>query len=836
MQVTIYSHNYAVTGHNRYGYEFLKRFGVDNFGEKDFRAIRLNRLPSRFRKKPLPTIKKTYASYTSDGREFRFHINTLDMFKAAVAKDDVLRDSVTYVVEPMYTPSKIDLSVLPHWVPREQQPHFINYFASPGSTKILNLTTGGGKALKHGTPVLTPTGWVAIESLNIGDEVLTPSGCVARVTGVYPQGEVPLYSVALSDGREVPACGEHLWSVQIGRLSRPRVVKTLDIIQLLKKDTVKLPLVKKYNGYTKEPLPIAPYVVGYLYAASYIGNLRARILYINPPPDAERSELFGAYIRYYNGVLTPQVITPSQPYSLAVQCARPDLPNDVARFTETVGRVVELMRDKLPIPMDWMNGDEYSRQKMLDGLLDGLLIRGKNNDDVWSITVPHVRDCVLYLAHSLGYRVTEVKRGTKYTINKSRDSVNISNVRSAGRDFATCISIDHPDRLFITKDFVVTHNTFCSLAGAATYNERLCVTIESRFFHLWEEALSSKSSKQVLNLKDSEIMWVQGSRDLKALLELAMMGKLDDIKVIIVALRTMANYIETYQRFGKDMLTLYPVLPIDFYKTVDVGTALKDEVHLSLYANFVEELFSHVPRRFSLSATLEDGTFKDTVFGIMFPMEERFNTGPPKQYIEVNALMYRLKDASKVNYSVRGSSDYNHNAYEKWLLSNRGVLNNYLKFILEWLDVRYLRVTQFENQKAVIFVSSVEMVTEVFNYLKKNVPHRTFGRYAASSGDDYEEAKLADVLITTEKSFSTGFDLPGLMCVLLTTAINSKNTNIQILGRLRELRDHPEVTPIFDYLVCEDIKKHVDYHEEKKTSVFKGRVKSHKTKYTNRVF
>ncbi len=520
MEVTIYSHNFAVRGYNRYGYEFLKKFGVNNFGEVDFRAIRINKMPSRFRKKPLPTIKRTYAACTADGREFRFHRNTLELFKEAVSNEPELCDNITYTEEPMYAPEHVGLKVLPKWTPRDNQIPLIGYFNSPGSTKILNLMTGGGK-------------------------------------------------------------------------------------------------------------------------------------------------------------------------------------------------------------------------------------------------------------------------------------------------------------------------TYCSLESSAHYGERLTICIESRFFNLWAEALDPDSDKQVLDLKKEEILWIQGSKDLKALLQLALTNQLDGIKVIVIALRTMANYIETYTRFGEDMLTLYPVLPIDFYKVTKTGTALKDEVHLSLYANYMEELFSHVPRRFSLSATLEDGSFKDKIFGIMFPMDQRFDAGPLKQYIAVTALKYRLREPSQVKYSVRGSSDYNHNAFEQWIMADRKRLNNYLKLILNWVDRRFVSQSYFEGQKSVVFVSSIEMATEVWKYLKKNIPQWTVSRYAASAGDVYDDSKQADIMITTEKSFSTGFDLPGLVCALLTVSINSFNTNVQILGRLRELRDHPEITPIFDYLVCEDIQRHIDYHEEKKRTIFKDRVKSHKTKYVN---
>ena len=97
MKVTIYSHNFAASDYNRYGYEFLKNFGISNFGETDYRAVRMNRYNSRFSNRPpLPTIKRTYATSLTNGREFRFHVNCLDMFKKAVSNDSILSNEIVY--------------------------------------------------------------------------------------------------------------------------------------------------------------------------------------------------------------------------------------------------------------------------------------------------------------------------------------------------------------------------------------------------------------------------------------------------------------------------------------------------------------------------------------------------------------------------------------------------------------------------------------------------------------------------------------------------------------------------------------------------------------------
>lgn len=73
-------------------------------------------------------------------------------------------------------------------------------------------STGAGKALRNDELVHTPTGWRKNKDLQVGDMVSTPFGASA-ITGVYPQGELELYKVKFEDGREIDVSGEHLWEV-----------------------------------------------------------------------------------------------------------------------------------------------------------------------------------------------------------------------------------------------------------------------------------------------------------------------------------------------------------------------------------------------------------------------------------------------------------------------------------------------------------------------------------------------------------------------------------------------------------------------------------------------
>ena len=74
-------------------------------------------------------------------------------------------------------------------------------------------STGAGKALRDAELVLTPSGWRQMSDLVVGDQVLTPNRQVAHVTDVFIQGLQPLWRMTLDDGRQIDVTPDHLWGV-----------------------------------------------------------------------------------------------------------------------------------------------------------------------------------------------------------------------------------------------------------------------------------------------------------------------------------------------------------------------------------------------------------------------------------------------------------------------------------------------------------------------------------------------------------------------------------------------------------------------------------------------
>jgi hypothetical protein len=121
---------------------------------------------------------------------------------------------------------------------------------------LLNGPPGCGKAQPLHCKILTPNGWVTMGEIEIGDEVLTPSGKISKVIGVYPQGMKDTFEVSTKDGRSTEACGEHLWRIYnilenkdnyLGEISTLHIKEILDTTN----NSVKFDNVSNFLTYNK---------------------------------------------------------------------------------------------------------------------------------------------------------------------------------------------------------------------------------------------------------------------------------------------------------------------------------------------------------------------------------------------------------------------------------------------------------------------------------------------------------------------------------------------------------------------------------------------------------
>ena len=358
--------------------------------------------------------------------------------------------------------------------------------------------------------------------------------------------------------------------------------------------------------------------------------------------------------------------------------------------------------------------------------------------------------------------------------------------------------------------------TFVAMRCMWLLKVRGIYTFKGGYTDRWVEAFN-----ETFDYEKGDLVVVRGSAALVKLMRNAKAGE-PIPKVLIMSFGTWRDYLKDYEASnGKSKI--YPISPDEFFVKLGIGYRVIDEVHQEFHLNFKIDLYTHVYKSLSLSGTMESSdAFMNRMYCIPYPVQRRNDGGGAKPHIAVKALFYKLSLPKIIRYKG-AQGGYSHNAFEESLMSKKGIFPNYLKLIHKVVECYYGSVRE-DGQKMLIFCASVSLCTIVRDYLQKMYPTLTVTRYC--QGDEYQDLLDADIGVSTVLSAGTAVDIPNLRVTLMTTSIDSRQSNEQALGRTRPLKDWLDVIPLFLYLVCEDIDRHIIYHENK-MNFFKGKVLSH---------
>jgi len=346
--------------------------------------------------------------------------------------------------------------------------------------------TGVGKAQPLFSKILTPTGWISMSDVIVGTIISTPDGGSAPVVGVYPQGKKKIFRVTFEDGRQAECCDEHLWKVYNKHWSTKEKVIQLSEIRRLMTDTkghYYVPLTEAVHC-DEANLLVDPYLVGALIGD---GNYSQRYIRFTTA-DSQILENVGATLP--NGTSLKQYPS-SKKYDWNVTGQQHLLP-----LIRSIGMDAEVTSHIKSLPKEYLFSSPYQRLQLLRGLLDTDGEVGKTGNIVYSTSSFGLAMDVMALVRSLGgwcrisskhpsYTHNGEKRNGResfrlairhpnprqlFTLDRklSRISENyqysnlrlrINRIDEIGEYEAQCIMVDHPDHLYITDDYTVTHNT-----------------------------------------------------------------------------------------------------------------------------------------------------------------------------------------------------------------------------------------------------------------------------------------------------------------------------------------------------------------------------------------
>lgn len=360
----------------------------------------------------------------------------------------------------------------------------------------------------------------------------------------------------------------------------------------------------------------------------------------------------------------------------------------------------------------------------------------------------------------------------------------------------------------------------CSLTAASRIGYKTLIIVLPKYIQKW-----ALETEEALGINPKDILLVQGGKELKSLMHISNEQGIT-AKFIIISLSTIQNLYNDYKDMGDDILENgYPYLPEKLCEKLKVGTLIFDEAHLHLHAIFKVLLHTHIHKVIALTATLiSNDPFIDRMQNIIFPKEIRYDKVPMDKYIKLRCFSYGFANFStirNIRTSARGSNTYSHIEFEKSIMKNKTLLNNYLDIIVKLVNFNYINGF-IPGDKAVVFAASIAMCNMILNRLIEEFPRLDVRRYVEQ--DPYENVIDADIRVSTILSAGTALDIPNLRVAILTNSVQSPVSNLQALGRLRKLKDR-DVT--FCYLYNVNIKKQVDYHIEKK-DLFADRIASMK--------
>ena len=485
---------------------------------------------------------------------------------------------------------------------------------SPVSDKFMVVADGSirsGKCQYINQYVYTPNGKTHIGDIKVGDYVIDRLGNPTKVLGVYPQGEKECYRITFHDGSSTICSHDHLWSYKRDLRSKKIYTSTLEEIMNINDNKFIFPI----NGCVKfmhRDVKIEPYFLGLLLGDGCFSAKSCSIYFSNVEEDLidyiiEIGSKYYRYVKKLNYRAYRFVGTNGKKSKLR-------------KWLEYYGLYNLYSYEKF-IPEDYKYNSEDVRYDILAGLLntDGSVHKSIVR---YSTSSKKLFDDVAEVARSLGMFVNTAQcvdkrsnfpnfilsirpdsnlkkllskkhqsRLKEYTRKKNNFRL-IKSIEYVGKKECQCIYVDNQEHLYLTDDFIVTHNTVSCILSFVMY--------VMTHFNYQNSAIAGKS----LNV-DSEIPTPNGIKKLK------------DIQI--------GDYV--YNRKGKavKVLGVFPQGKLDSYNiTFNDGT----KVNCS-----ADHLWSYYSGGNFNTSTLKD-MMKNNYEDYLFPLNEEIECNNLKEKYE----------------------------------------------------------------------------------------------------------------------------------------------------------------------------------------------------------
>jgi hypothetical protein len=516
-------------------------------------------------------------------------------------------------------------------------------FTKADKTKfnIVASGCGTGKAQPLYSKVKTTDGWKEIKDIQLGDTIITPSGKLSNITGIFPQGKQDIYRIYFKDGRYADCTLDHLWKIYHYKWKGTstgvyRILSLNEFLSIWNKSRDYTIDYKKFyiplidwiiNDNNKKELPINPYLLGLLIGDGGFRSLTSLTF------STSDSELITNIKNILDGEYEITKINKSKyNYIIKRKSIYGSNGNIYMHTLKQLGLYNKLSNEKF-IPKIYKESSNLQKLNLLKGLMDTDGTADKSGSISFSSTSYQLAKDVQELVWSLGgiakivpkdkyytYK-GERKLGKKsytvyirvpypskmFTLNRKKKKVSnyqytnnlrleITNIEKINKYEAQCIMIDDNEHLYITDNHIVTHNTYWISNNVTEHlphikpSEMLFVT--SRSLIVEQQVKEDGIIKFNPNSKYNIRYWNGEEDSLEALVEKG---------IYIMTYDKIINILKTENAEGFETLSKVKVVFFDECHTIFSDSFIKDMESLKVWIR--DTLYTNTKYIIGLTAT-----------------------------------------------------------------------------------------------------------------------------------------------------------------------------------------------------------------------------------------
>lgn len=690
-------------------------------------------------------------------------------------------------------PEKIELALDKE--PRSKlQRDCIDLLTSSNSSKVtVELKPGTGKAEPYSRRIPTPTpeGFTKMGDLKVGDYVFDKYGNKTKILNIFEQGEKEVFKITFSDDRVAYCCKEHLWTVKsVG--DAWKTVQLQNLIADFKYNNYQIPTCSIVN-FPYQETTIDPWVLGYLIGNGYRKEETLSILSNSDEGPSRIAELYD-YKIYKEDEKNKYVFHSKSDNEKRI------------KITDLVGEELFIESEGLTrIPTSYRVNSVTVRKPLLVGILDacGEIIYDENKcavvvesksfdllDDIkWivnslgystsSITVTkdfvsdnYVGKIYLYLPKfeldsyfSLGWNKEVVSNISKHEYGyEHEEKLFIKNIEFSHVEQCRCIMVDNDEHLYLTQDFIVTHNTFIALYAIKKLGYKPLIIVPTTLLkNQWIEC------------------FVEAGIDMKDIA--THISDAPKRKFCVVTVSAIENELRD-NWFG-----LHNIL-----KESRFGIKIIDEAHLHLKGVLKFDAICNIKHNWYLSATLgRSDESEDSILNRALLDAERFVGNSDyeeyqKTYVNVYLQDIWYNPPQKLcNETFKfGAKGLVRSTYYNMLM----LYKNGIPFITNIMTlIKRVDSIKTYNGKILVLLPLLETIDAAMQYLKNDPYFRNRSIASVDGSMPLKErytAMESDIILATSMSMGTGVDVQNLAAVVNFDQYSSPIINEQIVGRLRD--------------------------------------------------